>query len=80
MNRVLNDIGECIELFEAIGRRRTDKDINNDVTSSVGLPKHRFSSIRRLKMKYPDYRSSPVKIYTKEEIADYEQNRHKQTT
>lgn len=67
-----DEIGEAIELFEAVGRTRTDRDAGEQTASSIGLPAHRFSTVRRLKQRSSDYRPGAVKIYTREEIEAYE--------
>lgn len=67
-----DEIGEAIELFEAVGRTRTDKDKGEQTASSIGLPTHRFSTVRRLKQRSPDYKPGVVKVYTREEIEAYE--------
>lgn len=73
-----DDIGDAIELFESSYYLTLSHDSETGNTSITKPEPPKFRNIRRLKQAKPDYRAGPVKMYTAEEIKEYEDARSKE--
>lgn len=73
-----DDIGDAIELFESAYHIVPSYDSETGNTSITKPDAPKFRTIRRLKQASPDYRTGAVKVYTAEEIKEYEYARSKQ--
>lgn len=77
MNRkkVDREIGDAIELFESAHYIVPSHDSEAGHTRYTRPDPPTFRSVRRLKQRHSDYRAGPVKVYTREEIEEYERVR-----
>lgn len=74
------DPADVHEMFQTkfntpIKKENYDEDKNRDGGAGEGHTWVAPIGIRKLVRKHPDYRHGPVKIYTKEEIEEYERCR-----
>lgn len=70
--RKTNDIQEAIDVFESGYYTQPNYDAANGKVSYTKAEAPVFRSVRRLKMSRPDYKYGPVRVYTEQEIKEYE--------
>ena len=77
MKKTLMDkeLDEAVELFESAHYVVPNHDSETGSTQYNHANRPTFRSIRKLKRRYSDYQAGPVKVYTKQEIKEYEDAR-----
>jgi hypothetical protein len=70
-----NDIKEAIEVFECGYYTQPVFVPADGTTKYVAAPSPSFRSIRRLKMSRSDYKPGKVRVYTEQEVKEYEDAR-----
>lgn len=76
----MKEIDDAIELFESAYYvvPSYDSESGGTVRNTPEAPA--FRSVRRLKRMHADYRHGPIKIYTKQEVAEYVKSKTVQRT
>ena len=66
------EIEDAIEYFESAYSVGCTYNSETGAVSYSKVPHQLYRNIRRLKRSRPDYRAGKVKVYTREEIEEYE--------
>ena len=69
------NIDEALLMFEQSYYTVPEHDAESGFTKQRKPVPPTFKTVRKLKQRNPDYRPGEVKVYTKEEIDEYERNR-----
>ena len=72
---IQKEIDDAIDLFESAHNITPSYDGETGNTSYTTTPTKTFLNVRRVKKRHADYQPGTVKVYTPEEIKEYEDGR-----
>ena len=72
---IQKEIDDAIDLFESAHNITPSYDSETGNVSFTTTPNKTFLNVRKVKKRYGDYQPGAVKVYTPEEIKEYEDGR-----